>query len=266
MADNKVLVHGIYDAFGRGDIGALLGALADDIEWICEGPAHVPFCGTFRGPAGVGKFFEALGTTQSEHKLTIDATYADGDTVISTGRFAAKVNATGKRFDFRFVHVFTLKDGKVVKLLDHIDTAAAVEAYAVDNAAIVQSLYAAFGRGDIGTVLAGLTDDAEWICEGPAAVPFCGTFKGREGAAKFFQAIGTTQTDQKLTMDEFFADGDTVIAVGRYACRVNGTPYDSRAIHTLTFRDGKVARFIDFIDTADALHAYSAAPTSAATA
>ncbi len=67
---------------------------------------------------------------------------------------------------------------------------------------------------------------------------------------------------------EFYADGDTVIAVvgGTRAKGQWNARTISRAIHTLTFRGGKVARFVDFIDMADALHAYSTAPTSAATA
>lgn len=32
------IVQGVYAAFGKGDIPALLGALADDIEWTFPGP------------------------------------------------------------------------------------------------------------------------------------------------------------------------------------------------------------------------------------
>lgn len=34
MGDQSVdVVRGVYEAFGRGDVPAVLGAMADDIEW-----------------------------------------------------------------------------------------------------------------------------------------------------------------------------------------------------------------------------------------
>ncbi|HVY92754.1 MAG TPA: nuclear transport factor 2 family protein [Bryobacteraceae bacterium] len=81
------------------------------------------------GRSGVAKFFEVLGTTQSAQTLRIEETYAAGDQVISIGRYSCIVNGTGKTIDSAVAHIFTVKNGQVVRLLDFIDTALAVEAY-----------------------------------------------------------------------------------------------------------------------------------------
>ena len=39
-----------------------------------------------------------------------------------------------------------------------------------ENIALVQRMYEAFARGDIQTIVENLTDDVEWIAEGPSSV------------------------------------------------------------------------------------------------
>ena len=129
MSNNAEFIHNMYAAFSRGDIPAILAAVADDAEWISYGPAGIPYAGVFKGPAGAAQFFQALGGTQSEQKLTILETYSDGDQVMTVGRYSGVVNATQKRFDFEVAHFFTVRNGKVVRFLDFYDTAAQLEAY-----------------------------------------------------------------------------------------------------------------------------------------
>lgn len=129
MQENAKLVQDVYEAFGRGDIAFIMERLDEHVEWICYGPSSVPFTGTFKGRANVIKFFEALGTTQTNPKLTIDETHIAGNEVISLGSYSGMVAATKKTFDSKIAHFFTVKNGKIVRFLDFIDTAHAVEAY-----------------------------------------------------------------------------------------------------------------------------------------
>jgi hypothetical protein len=129
MSGNADFIHGLYGAFARGDIATVLAGLAPDVEWICEGPASVPFCGTFRGPEQVSKFFGVLAETQSGQKLEIDETYDAGEQVFTVNRYSCVVKVSGKEVDARGVHVFTVKNGKVTRFLEIFDSAAAVEAY-----------------------------------------------------------------------------------------------------------------------------------------
>jgi len=133
------------------------------------------------------------------------------------------------------------------------------------NTALVQKLYAAFAKGDVQTILDHCTDDIEWIMEGPEIVPFTGKRRGTAQVLQFFQALGTTQTNQKLTTETYVAQGDHVATLGRYAGVVTATgkAFDGPVAHFFTFRDGKVSRFVDVGDTADVAAAYTATAAAA---
>lgn len=51
MATNKEIVEGIYASFATGDVPAVLGAMAEDIQWTeADG---FPLAGTYVGPQAV---------------------------------------------------------------------------------------------------------------------------------------------------------------------------------------------------------------------
>ena len=131
---NAQLVLSLYEAFRRGDIQYILDCCTDDVEWITEGPATIPYVGRYLGRAEVASFFQALATTQIEAKVTTDKVIAQGDLVCTVGRYATTVKATGKRVDSALAHVFTIRDGKVSQFLDFFDTAAFAAAYTASAA------------------------------------------------------------------------------------------------------------------------------------
>lgn len=80
------------------------------------------------------------------------------------------------------------------------------------NIAFVQSLYAAFGRGDIAAVINGLAPDVDWDVNGRRQdYPLLGNWQGRAGVEKFFQGVAQQQETIEFTPREFFAAGDRVM-------------------------------------------------------
>ena len=134
-----------------------------------------------------------------------------------------------------------------------------------NNTALIKKVYAAFAQGDIQTILDHLAPDVEWVLEGPAIIPFAGRRSGISGALEFFEALGSTQQDQKLTTDEFVAQGDQVATVGRYSAVVTATgkAFDGPVAHFFTIREGRITKFIDITDTAQMADAYTLASSSA---
>ena len=126
-------------------------------------------------------------------------------------------------------------------------------------------MYAAFGRGDVQTILDHLTDDVEWTLEGPASFPFSGKRIGKQQVRGFFEALGGTQTDMKLLPEQFVAQGDHVAMFGRFSATVaaTGESYDSPIAHLFTLRDGKVCRYVNLTNTAAMAAAYPAASAMA---
>ncbi len=59
--------------------------------------------------------------------------FSDGDTVIVRGRVRAAAKGSGRSMDAPFVHIFTVKDGKLLRLTNHHDTAVWAETLAADK-------------------------------------------------------------------------------------------------------------------------------------
>lgn len=121
----------------------------------------------------------------------------------------------------------------------------------------IKDIYAAFGRGDITTILASLTDDVSWEFEAPVELSWSGIRKTPQEAAGFFAGIAAEHIDPILKMTEFFSTSDAVAAFGRYQATVKATGIlvDTPVAHYFKFRDGKIARYINFINSGAFLQA-----------
>ena len=129
MSQNVDALRSGYEAFGRGDLPAVMELWHDDIEW--EGPNHpgLPGAGTHRGKDAVQN--EVLGTIPQhwdEFRLTPDEFVDGGDTVVVLGHIEAKAKATGSDVKVPVVHVWRMRDGKVARAQTLSDTAVLVEA------------------------------------------------------------------------------------------------------------------------------------------
>jgi ketosteroid isomerase-like protein len=54
---------------------------------------------------------------------------AQGDKVVTLGRYSWRVKATGREFSSDFAHVCTIRGGKIVRLHEYMDTAADIRAH-----------------------------------------------------------------------------------------------------------------------------------------
>jgi ketosteroid isomerase-like protein len=122
MHDNLRIVRSVYDAFARGDVPAALAVLAPDVKWTeAEG---FPYAGTYSGPDAVlENVFMKLGMEWEGYAAVPHEFVAQGDAVVSLGQYSGKYKATGKSFSAPFAHVWTLRDGKVLRFRQYTDTA-----------------------------------------------------------------------------------------------------------------------------------------------
>jgi uncharacterized protein len=118
---NIELVNGIYDAFARGDVPAVLGAFADDIEWFeAEG---MPYGGLHRGPDAVAQnVFGPITEDVDGFAVTPEELIGSGATVAAVVRYTGSGKATGIALDVPVVHVWAIRDGKVARFRQFIDT------------------------------------------------------------------------------------------------------------------------------------------------
>jgi uncharacterized protein len=120
MADgNLELIQSGYEAFGRGDIQAVLDILSDDVEWnVAE---VLPQGGQLRGKEDVGGFFQRLGGIWEGLNIEVDDFCASGDRVCVIGRGSGSVE--GRQTGYGFVHAWTVRDGAAVKFHEYADPA-----------------------------------------------------------------------------------------------------------------------------------------------
>ncbi len=123
------VVQQAYEAFGRGDIPAVLDLLTDDVEWTLQGPSVIPFAGTFRGREGIEEFYSLVGETLEFEQFEPREFVGQGDMVVVVGYERSVVKQTGRRFEQEWAHVYTLRDDKIATGRFFENTAAEVEAF-----------------------------------------------------------------------------------------------------------------------------------------
>jgi ketosteroid isomerase-like protein len=118
---NVEFVNGVYGAFARGDVPAVLGAFADDIEWFeAEG---MPYGGLHRGPEAVAQnVFGPITEDIDSFALVLEEFLDSGETVAAVVRYTGTGKATGKALDVPAVHVWEVRDGKLARFRQFIDT------------------------------------------------------------------------------------------------------------------------------------------------
>src|SRR5437879_13438093 len=112
---NTEVVKGMYAAFGRGDIASVLGALADDVEWVGPGSCVIPYAGRYRGRSEVAGFFQKLASTTELDPFMPSQYVEQGDTVVALGAYTGRAKASQKPFQTSWTMTFKLRDGKVTR-------------------------------------------------------------------------------------------------------------------------------------------------------
>jgi ketosteroid isomerase-like protein len=125
MASAIETVGAFYSALAQGDPATALGLMAEDIEWNTMW--HYKVSG--RGPRQVAEgLFVPLMAEWSTFALIPSEYIADGNTVVSLGRFTGTHAASGKRADAAYAHVWDLAGGKIQRFRQYIDTLGVDEA------------------------------------------------------------------------------------------------------------------------------------------
>lgn len=124
--DNLRIVRSGYEAFGRGDLHALLELFDDNIDWMSPGPPELPTAGRRRGRPQVAEFFERVDELFDIQQFEPHTFIAQGDHVVVLGRETSRIKPTGSLLSSDWAHVFTVRNGRITRFQEYIDTAALV--------------------------------------------------------------------------------------------------------------------------------------------
>jgi ketosteroid isomerase-like protein len=119
------IVRSFYEKLSVGDAAGALGLMAPDIEWITMWHYQVEG----RGPERVAEgLFKPLMAEWSSFALVPTEFITEGRSGVSLGEFSGVHGSTGKSATARYAHVWLVKDGKIARFRQYIDTLAIAKA------------------------------------------------------------------------------------------------------------------------------------------
>lgn len=121
-----------------------------------------------------------------------------------------------------------------------------------DNLTAVSTLYDAFNRGDIDTVLAGMDPDVTWI--EPRGDPLSGGhYRGPAAVvSQVFAPLTAAYERFEVQPGRFIDGGETVVVEGVFVGTTTaGVSFEIPFVHVCDVHDGRVLQFANYTDTAE---------------
>lgn len=118
---NLDVVRSLYAAFGRGDLEGILAPLDPEVSWRTPGAPDLPTGGLRQGIPAVREFFGLLLSTLDITDFQPGDFLAAGDKVVVLGTSREGPRGSGRLVDFRWVHVFTFRNERIVAFEEPAD-------------------------------------------------------------------------------------------------------------------------------------------------
>ncbi|MGH9900783.1 MAG: nuclear transport factor 2 family protein [Pyrinomonadaceae bacterium] len=122
--ENVSTVRGMYEAFARGDIPVIIGALDPRVEWWEAENFIYADKNPYVGPQAVLEgVFMRIGDEWEKFLVSPEEVLDAGDTIIGHGYYSGTYKKNGESVRAQFAHLFTFRGGKIVKFQQYTDTA-----------------------------------------------------------------------------------------------------------------------------------------------
>lgn len=124
---NVQVIQKLYEAFGRGDIPAVLACIEENATWINPyGQGRFPgqWGKPCRGHAEIVEFFRALNEAVEVRGFNPYEIVAQDSKVVVLIKWNGVVRQTGRPFDVLLVHIWTLRNEKVIDYIGLDDATA----------------------------------------------------------------------------------------------------------------------------------------------
>ena len=120
----------------------------------------------------------------------------------------------------------------------------------MNNLNKIKSVYVAFAKGDIFSVLGALSSDIDWTeAEG---FPYGGTYHGPKAVLEgVFMRLGSEWNGFAAVPHEYIDAGDTIVALGKYSgtYKATGKSFEAEFAHVWKLHEGKAVRFVQYVDS-----------------
>ncbi|EAR01685.1 nuclear transport factor 2 family protein [Maribacter sp. HTCC2170] len=122
--ENRAVVNGMYQNFAKGDVPSVLASLDPNVVWMeAEGNAYADG-NPYQGPDAVlnGIFTRIGDDYEFFHLKNIKLHEMANDEVLATLRYDGKLKANGAKINAQAAHLWTLRNGKVIRFQQYVDT------------------------------------------------------------------------------------------------------------------------------------------------
>ncbi len=126
-------IQNMYDSFAKGDVEAVLSMMSKDIEW--NEAENFPYAddNPYIGPEAilVGVFGRIGEEWEYWNLADLQLMAMENEMVLATGRYQAKHKKTEKEINAQMAHLWSTKNGKVIRFQQYADTKQVSEAVAL---------------------------------------------------------------------------------------------------------------------------------------
>ena len=127
-ARTRALAEAFYKASAERDIERAMSLIADDVDWLVQGPVDVfAFLGQRRGKETVLEGYRDIARKLEITGYTVEALLVDGYRAAALIRLSSIIRATGRVMTVRTSQFSRFRDGKIVEMRAVLDTYDMVE-------------------------------------------------------------------------------------------------------------------------------------------
>jgi len=119
--ENVKVVQRLFTALDSQDWEAALGCFDPEVEWS-------PTEGTFQGVEGVVSSLAEWLEPWEEHHIEAEEFTAAGDRVVAVIHLTGRGAGSGMEIDQRFFQVYSVGNGKIIRMVEFVRRAEALEA------------------------------------------------------------------------------------------------------------------------------------------
>jgi uncharacterized protein len=112
--------------------------------------------------------------------------------------------------------------------------------------------YDDFNRGDVEGATAAWADDFVWQGSNSTELPGGGEHRGKQQALQVLQQAVGAWDEFKLSADEFYEDGDTVVVLGHTDVKKGGNSAQTPVVHIWRWEGDQIKRLQLLTDTLQA--------------
>ena len=121
VPSNLEIIRATYEGPSEQNGANLIAALAPDATWTEA--AGFPYAGTYVGPEQIiANVFRRLAQVWIDYRANVQSYVVEGDQVVAFGEYSGTYKQTGRAMRAAFAHHYTLRDGKIKRMVQYVDS------------------------------------------------------------------------------------------------------------------------------------------------